>query len=208
MVKFREAATKEFGWREEHFEGKLFLACLEPFPRFLARLLWPWRQRLFGDDINAMRMVADLTHYNDIFQVAQSFGDGRRDFSFLRNTLGIRPRGRRLLGVAREILPGRKGRETKVESAYAPGATWRKEGPGRKEGSGDVGLEQGVDAGASPVAEAGSPPLDASTPAVAGLAAQSEGDGRMVKKPKPSERPPVGISAWRKKPGGPDEGAS
>jgi|GEM_PF-509735 len=183
MATFREAAAQEFGWKTEDFEAKAFLHCLDPFPRFMARVLWLWRDRLFREDIAAMRMVSELTNYNDIFRIAQSFGDARRDHSFLRDKVGVRPRGRRLLALAREILPGRKSRDGKVESAYAPGATWRTEGigAGRETEAADSGPEEGEDSSTE--------------------VAESSADERLVKKPKASSRPAVGISAWRKKPG-------
>lgn len=124
---FRESAEERLGWDKEDFEAKAFLACLDPFPRLLARLVWPLKSGLFGEDIAAMSKVADLTSYNDVFQIAQGFADARRDRKFFRDALGIRPRGRRLLSLAREVLPGRKSRDVKVESAYHPGATWRKQ---------------------------------------------------------------------------------
>lgn len=183
MATFREAAAEEYGWKTEDFEAKAFLHCLDPFPRFIARVLWLWRDRLFREDIAAMRMVSELTSYNDIFQIAQSFGDARRDHSFLRDGIGVRPRGRRLLAMAREILPGRKSRDGKVEPAYAPGATWRTEGigAGRQSESGDSASEDGE--------------------VSASKGAESSPDQRLVNKPKASSRPAVGISAWRKKPG-------
>ncbi len=183
MATFREAASEEFGWKTEDFEAKAFLHCLDPFPRFIARVLWLWRDRLFREDIAAIRMVSELTSYNDIFQIAQSFGDARRDQSFLRDKIGVRPRGRRLLTLAREILPGRKSRDGKVESAYAPGATWRTEGIGA--GRGDEAGEGSPETGKDSVGESG----------------EGSSDPRLVKKPKASSRPAVGISAWRKKPG-------
>jgi len=124
---FRESAEEHLGWDKEDFEAEAFLACLDPFPRLLARLVWPFKAQLFGEDIAAMSKVADLTSYNDVFQVAQGFADARRDRKFLRDAMGIRPRGRRLLSLAREVLPGRKSRDVKVETAYHPGATWRKQ---------------------------------------------------------------------------------
>jgi hypothetical protein len=183
MATFREAAAEEFGWKTQDFEANAFLHCLDPFPRFIARLLWPWRDRLFREDIAAMRMVSELTSYNDIFQIAQGFGDARRDHSFLRDRMGVRPRGRRLLAFAREILPGRKSRDGKVESAYAPGATWRTDGfgAGRDSEAGESDSEPGG--------------------VLADGIGEAAPDQRLVKKPKASSRPATGISAWRKKPG-------
>lgn len=183
MATFREAASEVLGWKKEDFEAKAFLHCLDPFPRFIARVLWPWRDRFFREDIAAMRMVSELTNYNDIFQIAQSFGDARRDHSFLRDQMGVRPRGRRLLALSREILPGRKSRSGKVESAYAPGETWRTEG---------IGAGRGGEEG------------ETSPDSVPGGAEEGGGtseDQRLVKKPKASSRPATGISAWRKKSG-------
>lgn len=185
MATFREAAAEEFGWKTKDFEANAFLHCLDPFPRFIARVLWPWRDRLFREDIAAMRLVSELTNYNDIFQIAQSFGDARRDQNFLRDRMGVRPRGRRLLALAREILPGRKSRDSKVESAYAPGATWRRDG---------IGAGRGESNPASQAAES-----EAGLDGVDGEG-ESSSDGRLVKKPKASPRPSAGISAWRKKP--------
>lgn len=124
---FRESAEERLGWNKADFEAKAFLASLDPFPRLLARLVWPLRSRFFGEDIAVMTKVADLTNYNDVFQIAQGFADARRDRKFVRDALGLRPRGRRLLALARDVLPGRKSRDVKVETAYHPGATWRKQ---------------------------------------------------------------------------------
>lgn len=183
MATFREAAAEEYGWKTEDFEAKAFLHCLDPFPRFIARTLWLWRDRLFREDIAAMRMVSELTNYNDIFQIAQSFGDARRDQSFLRDKIGVRPRGRRLLALAREILPGRKSRDGKVESAYAPGATWRTEGFGAAREN-TVG-EAAPESGEVPLEEGG----------------EASADNPMAQSPKATSRPAARISAWRKKPG-------
>lgn len=126
MATFREAAAAEYGWDPEDFEAKVFLHCLETFPRLLARILWIWRDRLFKADLAAIGLVADLTSYNDVFQVAQSFADSHRDRGFLRDTLGLRPRGRRLLSLARELLPGRRQTQTTLEPANRAGTVWRK----------------------------------------------------------------------------------
>lgn len=126
MATFREAAATEYGWAPEDFEAKVFLHCLEPFPRLLARILRLGRDRFFQADLAAIGLVADLTNYNDIFQVAQSFGDSHRDRTFLRDTLGLRPRGRRLLSLARELLPGRRQTPVTLEPASRAGAVWRK----------------------------------------------------------------------------------
>jgi hypothetical protein len=123
---FRESAEKRLGWDKEEFESRAFRSCLNSFPRLLVWLLWPWRSRLFAEDIAAMSQVAELTSYNDVFRFAQGLADARRDRKFFRDALGIRPRGRRLLSLARDVLPGRRSQEVQVETAYHPGATWRK----------------------------------------------------------------------------------
>lgn len=124
---FREAAKERLGWDRADFEAKAFLASLDPFPRLVARLVWPMKSRFFGEDIALMAKVADLRSYNEVFQIAQAFADARRDRKFIRDTLGLRPRGRRLLALARDVLPGRRSRDAKLETAYHPGATWRKQ---------------------------------------------------------------------------------
>jgi len=126
MATFREAAAEEYGWDKEDFEAKVFLQCLETFPRILARILWLWRDRFFKADLAAIGLVADLTSYNDVFQVAQSFADSHRDQGFVRDTLGLRPRGRRLLALARELLPGRRQSHTQLEPVNRGGVVWRK----------------------------------------------------------------------------------
>lgn len=146
MGTFREAAAEEFGWDKEAFEAKVFLHCLETFPRILARILWPWRDRFFRVDLAAIGLVADLTSYNDVFQVAQGFADSHRDRGFLRDTLGLRPRGRRLLALARELLPGRRQSQTNLEPANRAGVVWRKSDA--REPAEAVESEAGADASA------------------------------------------------------------
>lgn len=125
MATFREVTKAEYGWEEEDFTEELFLECLDPLPRMIARVLWSRREKYFDKDLKAIASLAELTNYNDVFLVAQGFSDSEHGNRLLRGILGVRPRGRRLLAIARELLPGRKQEEPKVQTAYHPGATWR-----------------------------------------------------------------------------------
>jgi hypothetical protein len=122
MANFKEIAHQQYGWDPQDFEQRLFLKCLDPGARVLARLLWPWRNRFFRQDFAALSTVANLTSYNDVFDLAQNLSDSRSQRRFLRHRLGIRPRGRHLLALARELLPGRRPQTAKVEPAYRLGS--------------------------------------------------------------------------------------
>ena len=126
MATFKEAAQQRYGWDLEDFDEKVFFHCLEGYSRILARLLWPWRRRLFEQDLAVIRSVAEIANYNDVFRVAEMFADPRADPSFLRNSIKIRPRGRRLVNLARELLPARPQRNPTVESINRAGALPRK----------------------------------------------------------------------------------
>lgn len=122
MTTFTEITHQQYGWAPEEFEQRLFLKCLDPETRILARLLWPWRNRLFKEDFAALSTAARLTSYNDLFELAQTLSEARHPRRFFRDRLGIRPRGRHLLAIAREMLPGRRPQAAKVEPAYRPGS--------------------------------------------------------------------------------------
>ncbi len=122
MATFKEITHQQYGWAPEEFEQRLFLECLDPGARLLARMLWPWRRQLFQEDFAALSTAARLTTYNDVFDLAQSLSDSRHTKHFFRDRIGIRPRGRRLLAIARELLPGRRPSIAKVEPAYRPGS--------------------------------------------------------------------------------------
>jgi len=111
MGTFREMACARYGWSPEHFVGKTFFHCIQPWHRPLVWLLWPWRRRIYAADLDLIERVAAMTTYNDIYQVAQDFADSRRERHFFRDILGMRPHGRRLLAMARDSLPGRPRRE-------------------------------------------------------------------------------------------------
>ena len=111
METFRELACARYGWRPEGFERRTFFHCVSAWQRPAAWILWPWRERFFRADLSLIERIGTMTSYNDVYQVAQDFADSRRQRGFVRDVLGVRPHGRRLLSMARDSLPGRMRRE-------------------------------------------------------------------------------------------------
>jgi hypothetical protein len=111
MATFKELACARYGWPIHQFQRRTFFHCVQPWHQPVLWLLWPWRQRLFGPDLGLIERIGELGNYNDVYQFAQDFADSRRARNLFRDTLGMRPHGRRLLAMARDSLPGRARRE-------------------------------------------------------------------------------------------------
>lgn len=118
---FRELACARYGWKGHAFVGRTFLHCVLPWQRPVVWLLRPFWERFYRPDLRIIEKVADMTSYNDVYQVAQDFADSRRDRNLFRDRLGIRPHGRRLLAMARDSLPGRASRHSGVGGGPAGG---------------------------------------------------------------------------------------
>ena len=107
MGTFREKACARYGWEPGNFVSKTLRHCVRPWQLPLVWMAWPWRRRIYAADLQLIERVAEMTSYNDIYHVAQDFADSRRARNFVRDFLGIRPHGRRLLAMARDSMPGK-----------------------------------------------------------------------------------------------------
>jgi hypothetical protein len=104
MATIKERACEELGWDEARVAERLYFHCLTWRHRLMARLLWPFRERLFSEDLRVMERVVNFDSYNDVWVLARDFAYPHRAAYFWRDTMGIRPRGRRLLQLAKELL--------------------------------------------------------------------------------------------------------
>ncbi|MFM7099916.1 MAG: hypothetical protein ACKOET_18495 [Verrucomicrobiota bacterium] len=104
MRTFKEAVIAELGWREARVVERLFRSAVLPRHQPILWLLWPFRQRLFREDLAVMEKMLALSSYNDVAQLAREFGHPHRDLTFWRDRVGVRPRGRRLLETAKRVL--------------------------------------------------------------------------------------------------------
>lgn len=118
MRTFREALIAEWGWKESSVVGRLFRSAVLPQHQPILWLLWPFRHRLFREDLAVMEKVLASSSYNDVAQLAREFGHPHRDLTFWRDRVGVRPRGRRLLETAKQVLvePRRPRRTTPAPS--------------------------------------------------------------------------------------------
>ena len=91
------------GWPPEQFVEKAFWKCLQPWAVPFAALLWPLRRRVFAQDFDVLRDIANATTTPEVNSAANSLRhDPRHDPSFIRNSLGIRVSGRRLTALIQE----------------------------------------------------------------------------------------------------------
>lgn len=94
----------ELGWKESQVVDRLFRSSILPQHRPILWFLWPFRRHLYREDLAVLAQVAALSSYNEVAQFAREFGHPHRDLSFWRDRVGVRPRGRRLLEVAKQVL--------------------------------------------------------------------------------------------------------
>ncbi|HVY70089.1 MAG TPA: hypothetical protein VHH73_09180 [Verrucomicrobiae bacterium] len=90
------------------FEEKIFNECLPPSAMPLARLVRRFRPHFFQSDFLAIRYCGEATSFQAIRSEIDSFAQENRDRGgFLRRNLKLRISGRRLMDVARQLLPTR-----------------------------------------------------------------------------------------------------
>lgn len=123
MRTFKEAAIAELGWKESKVVDRLFRSSIMPQHQPILWLLWPFRHRLYREDLAVLEQVLGLSSYNEVAQFAREFGHPHRDMSFWRDRVGVRPRGRRLLEVAKKVLvePNRPRRQSPAPAGGAGG---------------------------------------------------------------------------------------
>lgn len=97
-------ALSVLGWEADEFADLLYLESLPFFQRFLAHCLWPLRRYLFRQDIQRMAQLANLTSLSELSREIAWFGSPRNRRGILREIIGVRPRGRRIMNWAKELF--------------------------------------------------------------------------------------------------------
>ncbi|MBL9173039.1 MAG: hypothetical protein JNL10_05850 [Verrucomicrobiales bacterium] len=106
-TRFRDAFLNSTGIVAERFEVHLFLRSVPPLRRPVARLLLLLRPSVFERDFATLREVALATSADEVRQtVVDLRGGPLYRSSMIRDHLGIRASGRRLVNMARRILKG------------------------------------------------------------------------------------------------------
>jgi hypothetical protein len=97
--------ARRLGWPASEFPARLFLPCLPRWavvPALLIRVAMP---SVFAADLEVLTDAGNATTAREIRIAAQSLSyNPRRARSFIRDTLGIRCSGRRLLALLRETI--------------------------------------------------------------------------------------------------------
>lgn len=102
---FRDAFARGFGVSPDEFERTAFVQCVPWWCRPVAALLVRWEPGWFALDLQVLRDVARATSLDEIRLLAGDFRGGvRHRFSFVRDCLGIRASGRRLMAMARRVI--------------------------------------------------------------------------------------------------------
>ena len=104
MDSLQARALSLWGWEADEFADQLFLESLPFFQRFIARCLWPLRRRLFGHDLQRMAQLAQIHSLSELSREIAWFGSPRNRQGILREIIGIRPRGRRIMAWAKELF--------------------------------------------------------------------------------------------------------
>lgn len=127
LVTLQSRALSVLGWEPDDFADLLYLESLPFFQRFLARCLWPFRRHLFGQDLQRMAQLASLDSLSELSREIAWFGSPRNRRGILREFVGIRPRGRRIMDWAKELfeedLPAEPVDSESSESSESPDAS-------------------------------------------------------------------------------------
>lgn len=104
-ISFREAYARDTGLPAPEFERALFLRCVPPIQRPVARVLLWLNPGVFDRDLATMREVAVATSSEDVRLAARDLrGGGFYQRNLLRDAIGVRASGRRLVAIARRVL--------------------------------------------------------------------------------------------------------
>ncbi|MBX3732441.1 MAG: hypothetical protein KF791_07575 [Verrucomicrobiae bacterium] len=104
-ARLREAFLRRARVPESQFERELFLRCVPPLQRPAARLLLWLDAGLFRRDLETIRTVSVAASADEVRDTAGELGGGmlyRR--TWVRDTLGIRASGRRLVAIAKQVM--------------------------------------------------------------------------------------------------------
>ena len=104
-LEFRSAFARTFSLPPESFEREAFVRCVPPWYRPLAWALvrcWPAG---FAQDWQVLQDVARATSLEEVRAFSGDFRGGiRHRHSLVRDRIGLRVSGRRLLTLARQVF--------------------------------------------------------------------------------------------------------
>lgn len=103
---FRALFAKQYGVSPDRFEAEVFVLCVpwiyRPVARILVKLVPPW----FHLDLQVLSDMAKAESLQEVRILAGDFRDDiRHRASFVRDSLGFRASGRRLMGLAKQVFP-------------------------------------------------------------------------------------------------------
>lgn len=117
MTTFRDAYCRHFECPSEEFEQDLLLACMSSQSVFFAKWILRFRPDFFATECSRLRSAGNMTDPRFVYDFAAEFSDPRRGGGWVRERLGIRPRGRALIAIALEVMAAPGGGTTPPESA-------------------------------------------------------------------------------------------
>lgn len=103
MRTLKDTVQKKLKWSEKNMLRKFFIISLPPMYQVFGLMLWPFRKKFFEADLDVLRQILEATELREVSSLAREFGHPHRDLGFWRDTLGVRPRGRRVMGFARDL---------------------------------------------------------------------------------------------------------
>lgn len=104
-VEFRSAFARTFSRSPESFEREVFVRCVPPWYRPVAWAIIRWVPAWFSQDWQVLQDVARATSLEEVRVLSGDFRGGiRHRRSLIRDRIGFRVSGRRLMGLARQVL--------------------------------------------------------------------------------------------------------
>jgi hypothetical protein len=104
-LEFRAAFARRFSRSPESFEREVFVRCVPPWYRPVAWAIIRWVPAWFSQDWQVLQDVARATSLEEVRVLSGDFRGGiRHRRSLIRDRIGFRVSGRRLLALARHVL--------------------------------------------------------------------------------------------------------
>lgn len=96
----RKRLAADLGEASPGFERELLLRCMSPWKRPLARLVLALSPKVFQPDLEVMRDAGDTWTLDQVKALVVELKKPRSGWSLVRDGLGIRASGRRLVHLA------------------------------------------------------------------------------------------------------------
>lgn len=104
-LEFRAAFARRFSRSPESFEREVFVRCVPPWYRPVAWAIIRWVPSWFSQDWQVLQDVARAASLEEVRVLSGDFRGGiRHRRSLIRDRIGFRVSGRRLLQLARHVL--------------------------------------------------------------------------------------------------------